>query len=70
MWVLLAFLPEFVELNIYTGGTVCEDINTFTGNVVQRGLDMTFSVNRYCTLYIWFGTLVKQRTAYRFLLFQ
>lgn len=36
----------------------------------QRGLEMTFMVNRYCTLYIWFGTPVKQRTASRFILFQ
>lgn len=49
-------------------GTICEDINTFPGT--QRGLKMTLEVNRYCTLYIWFGTLVKQRAAFKFLLFQ
>lgn len=51
-------------------GTVCEDINTFIGTVVQHRLRVTFLVNRYCTLYIWFGIPVKQRAAFRFPLFQ
>lgn len=59
-----------IELIQYMCCSVYEDINTWSGAVAQRGLGMTFSVNRYCTLYIWVGTLVKQRAAYRFLLFQ